>query len=153
MHNSGNLYDKDGVNNAILYDSFYWLNKCNDGYYHYLRLCNLDICEKGYIDIPTCLSVNSTLEEKIDYMTKEMLRFIKDINIYFVKFEDLKLKLKETMQSLCNILNIEFDPILLETTANGIKIYESTSYTSNDIRTGPIDQKDMSSMQNVDYLK
>lgn len=149
--NNGTQYTKKSVNNTVLSDSLYWLNRHHDGFYHFLRLCDLDECEEGYIDIPTGLSVESSLKEKIDYLIDSTLNLITNCNIYFIKFEDLKQKLEETMRSLCKTLNIAFDPIMLETTANGNKIYESTKYTSNDIRTSPIDQNDMASMQSCDY--
>lgn len=150
---NGDVYEKNSVNNAVLYAGCYWLNKHSDGSYHYLQLCSFDNCEKGYIDMPTCLLIESTLEEKIDYLSHAILDSMGDSTIYFLKFEDLKLSLNKTMHSLCKLLDIEFDPILLETTANGIKIYESTNYISNDLRTRAIDQKDMISMQSVDYKK
>lgn len=153
-YNLGIQYNQDQVDDIVLYSTpFYWLNKHNDGFYHFLRFCNLDTCEKGYTDTPTRLALESTLEEKIGFMADAALDLIENSNVYFVKFEDLKLRLEETMRAMCETLHIEFDPILLETTANGVKIYESTKYISNERRTAPVDQNDKTSLLSPDYMK
>lgn len=150
---SGYRVGEEGIDNGILYDSMYWLMKQKDGFYHHIYLSNDRNCKGGCIDVPTNLRADASVDAKIDYLVDFTLDAARQAYIYFIRFEDLKLRLEETMRSVCELLQIGFDPVMLETTANGNKIFESTQYTSSAGSASSVDQKDMRSLQPVDYSK
>lgn len=49
--------------------------------------------------------------------------------IKVIRFEDAKRRTRETMQAVCNWMDIKFDECMLETTVNGIKVYFPSAAT------------------------
>lgn len=78
----------------------------------------------------------------------------KEKTVKIVRFEDTKRRLHDTMQSICDSLEIPFDPCVLNTTANSIPVYfPSGSQTRLVLGTdsmAALERKDFSSLMS-DY--
>lgn len=73
----------------------------------------------------------------------------RDKTVRVIRFEDTKRKLRGTMQSVCQCLDIPFDECLLESTTNGIPVYFPGSYDGK--MTGAIGTNDMTAVNRRDY--
>jgi hypothetical protein len=69
--------------------------------------------------------------------------------VILLSFEDLVARTEETMRGLCRLLNIDYDPILLQSTFNGQPMRANSSFDvkiAGVIRT-PLERKEMLSSQ------
>jgi len=79
----------------------------------------------------------------------------RDKTVRVIRFEDTKLRLRDTMRAVCRCLQIPFDECLLEATANGVPVYFPRSYNgkaANAISTNDrtaVDRRDYSSLMST----
>jgi len=75
--------------------------------------------------ISTMNSLKNFICSDLGYMfEKKRSNFKKNVKV--VRFEDLKLRSKETMLAFCKWADIEYSDSMTETTVNGIKVYLTT---------------------------
>ena len=68
----------------------------------------------------------------------------------FIRFEDLKLHPRATLESLCDFLDIEWDDILLQTTANGENI---SAFGTSGFETAPVYKRYHNLFSPFDYYR
>lgn len=68
--------------------------------------------------------------------------------VKIVRFEDVKVKPRETMQAICKWMNIKFDECMLDTTSNGLEVYFPASGKSG---SGVISSRDTTAVERSDF--
>lgn len=94
---------------------------------HHIR--NMQICKSdpsGYLEVTDFLSVYSMVGY---YYTALILQHIYKKNLKFIKFENIHLKTKETMEEIADFLGIAYDNSMLESTFEG-KLWFWSGYNS-----------------------
>lgn len=80
---------------------------------------------KRNINIIKFLNQYNFYKKRIYNFHQFLKSYEKKEDVHFVKFEDLILNTKKTMQNICKYLNIDFENILLKLSANGIELIET----------------------------